>query len=114
MRQSTNQAAASKMSILCLGAQAVLDAGICITHILASSSITGVAFYHFMWISILKLLIFCILEMRLIISIYQGRFAQEMAQQGWQSLRNHLAALHARFYMGLFAVILLVDIFYDR
>jgi hypothetical protein len=53
----------------------VLDAGICITHILASSSMVGAAFYHFMWISILKLLIFCLLEMRLIISIYQGRSA---------------------------------------
>jgi hypothetical protein len=42
------------------------------------------------------------------------RYSQEIAQNGWQSLRNHLAALHARFYVGLFAAILLVDIFYDR
>ncbi|CAE7698022.1 FLY2, partial [Symbiodinium microadriaticum] len=73
MRQSTNQAAASKISILCIGSQAVLDAAVCITHILASSAMVGVAFYHFMWISILKLLIFCLMEMRLIIAIYQGR-----------------------------------------
>lgn len=42
------------------------------------------------------------------------RYSQEISQNGWQSLRNHLSALHARFYVGLFAAILLVDLFYDR
>jgi len=114
MKASSTQASATKVSILSISAQAVLDAGICISHLLASSAVAGVAFYHFIWLCLLKLLIFCILEMRLVISVYQARYAQDMAQTGWQGLRNHLATLHARFYAGLFAAILLVDFCYQR
>jgi hypothetical protein len=114
MYASSNPAAASRISILSISAMAVLDAAICILHLLLSSVVSGNAFYYFLWLSFLKLVVFCILEMRFVISIYQARYAQEMAQNGWTGLRNHLATLHARFYGALFLVILLVDWYYTR
>jgi hypothetical protein len=114
MQHSSTPAGAGKVSVLCISSQAVLDAGICIVHLLSSSSVAGVAFYLLLSISFMKLIIFCILEMRLVIGIYQSRYAQDMAVAGWQGLRNHLATLHARFYAALFAVILLVDFFFDK
>lgn len=114
MKYSSTPAAAGKISVLGISNQAVLDAGICIVHLLSSSSLTGYVFYILLGIAFLKLIIFCILEMRLVISIYQARYAQEMAAAGWQGLRNHLATLHARFYAALFGVILLVDFFFER
>jgi len=114
MYAASNQAVASRISILSISAMAVLDAAICILHLLLSSVVSGNAFYYFLWLSFLKLVVFCILEMRFVISIFQARYAQEMAQNGWTGLRNHLATLHARFYGALFLVILLVDWYYTR
>ena len=114
MIASANPAAASRVSILAISAMAVLDAAICILHLLLSSVVSGSAFYYFLWLSFLKLVVFCILEMRFVISIYQARYAQDMAENGWAGLRNHLATLHARFYGALFLVILLVDWYYTR
>lgn len=115
MKYSSTPAGAGKVSVLCISAQAVLDAGICIVHLLSSSSvINGTVFYILLAIAFMKLIIFCIMEMRLVIGIYQARYAQDMAIAGWQGLRNHLATLHARFYAALFGVILLVDFFFDK
>jgi hypothetical protein len=114
MQHSSTPAGAGKVSVLCISSQAVLDAGICIVHLLSSSSVSGTVFYLLLAIAFMKLVIFCILEMRLVIGIYQARYAQDMAVAGWQGLRNHLATLHARFYAALFAVILLVDFFFDK
>lgn len=114
MIASSNPAAAARVSILSISAMAVLDAAICILHLLLSSSVSGSSFYFFLWISFLKLIVFCILEMRFVISIYQARYSQAMTENGWAGLRNHLATLHARFYGALFLVVLLVDWYYTR
>ena len=114
MMASSNPAAASRISILSISAMAVLDAAICILHLLLSSVVSGSAFYCFLWISFMKLIVFCVLEMRFVIAIYQARHSQEIAENGWSGLRNHLASLHARFYGALFLVILLVDWYYTR
>ncbi len=114
MTYAATPATTGKISILCITSQAVLDAGICIVHLLSSSSVSGSVFYILMAISFMKLIIFCIMEMRLVIGIYQSRYAQEMAANGWQGLRNHLATLHARFYAALFLAIIMVDFFFER
>jgi hypothetical protein len=55
-----------------------------------------------MWVSVLKLLLFGIFEMRTVINIYQARFAQDLATEGWTGLRRRLATVHLRFYGALF------------
>ena len=46
--------------------QGVLDALMCVGHLLASAAIPGLFLRDFMFISILKLVTFCVFEMRLI------------------------------------------------
>ncbi len=112
IRHMEHPAAAEKVSILGISAQACLDAGICIMHLLLSSVTPGSLFYLLILISTLKLVIFCIFEMRILISIYQARFSRELSVSGSAGLRQHLATLHVRFYIALFACVILVNIFY--
>lgn len=67
-----------------------------------------------MWIAILKLVMFCVFEMRTVVMIYQARFSQELSSEGWLGLRRRLASLHLRFYMSLFVMIFLGFIFHSR
>jgi hypothetical protein len=53
--------------------QSLLDAALCIGHLLMSVAIPSIFFYYFMWIAILKIVIYSVLEMRMIIGIYRAR-----------------------------------------
>jgi hypothetical protein len=105
MKFSQTQAGAAKISIVCICYQAILDATLCVGHLLLCAGLPTVFFNHFLWIALLKLILFCILEMRIIISIYQSRYSQELAQEGMAGLRRRLATLHLRFY-GVFFLML--------
>ena len=107
MRYAQTQAIATKMSILTISGNALVDALICVSHLLLSASIPGLFFQHFMWIAVLKLFLFCVFEMRTIVSIYQARYAQELAAEGWNGLRRRLASLHLRFYAAVFVAMFL-------
>lgn len=107
LRHAQPQAVAVKVSVLCICAQALLDAMVCIGHLLLSAALPTVFFSHFMWIAVLKLLIFCVFEMRAVVAVYQARYAQEVSTQGWSGLRRRLATLHIGFYSVLFAILFL-------
>lgn len=105
MKYSQTQAGAAKISIICICYQAILDATLCVGHLLLCAGLPSVFFNYFLWIALLKLILFCILEMRIVISIYQSRYSQELAQEGMAGLRRRLATLHLRFY-GVFFLML--------
>jgi transmembrane E3 ubiquitin-protein ligase len=101
---SNTQAAAARVSLVCIGMQAVLDAVICVLHLLLCAyfqplfvALASVAFF--------KLVNFCIFEMRFLILVYQSRQPQSFFEGGWQAMRNELAVLHGRFYLALFATL---------
>lgn len=73
MKYSSTQALASRLSYLSIFAQSLLDANLCLMHLLLSFAFPSVFFASFIWISILKLLQFSVFHMRLIINIYQAR-----------------------------------------
>ncbi len=75
LRFSQNQASSSKISILGICLQALLDAIICAAHIMVSGAITSpvIFFYNVALISILKLIIFGVFEIKIMILIYQSR-----------------------------------------
>ena len=102
LRHAQNPAMATKISVVGMCAQALIDALICIGHLLLCAAIPGIFFQHFMWIAMLKLLIFCAFEMRVVVGIYHARYAQEASTLGWAGLRRRLASLHFRFYATLF------------
>jgi hypothetical protein len=70
MRYAQTQAIAARMSILSLSMNGVLDALMSVGHLMLSAAVPGLFLQHFMWISILKLMYFCVFEMRMIVAVY--------------------------------------------
>lgn len=76
-------ALAMKTSITAVLAQSLLDAVICMGHLLLGAGISNLFFANFLWISVLKLLLFSVFQMRLVINAYQARYAQELVGEGY-------------------------------
>jgi transmembrane E3 ubiquitin-protein ligase len=104
LHYSQTAAAAARVSLLCIGQQGVLDALLCIGHLLLCAVFQPL-FVAFASIAFFKLITFCIFEMRYIILIFQARQPQSYFEGGWNAMRRELAALHGRFYLTLFAVL---------
>lgn len=107
IRYSSTQAIASRMSVAGILSQSVLDAVICMGHLLLGTGVSDLFFGSFIWVSVLKLLLFSVFQMRLVISAYQARMTQEMSFEGLQGLRARLVTMHVRFY-GVVLFILIV------
>ncbi len=56
-----------------LSLQAILDAVICLIHLLFATAMPQIFFSSFIWVSIIKLLTFSVFLMKMIINIYQSR-----------------------------------------
>ncbi len=72
---SRTQAAASRVSLLCIGQQAILDALLCIVHLLLCAALQPL-FAAFASIAFFKLVIFSIFEIRYMFIIHQSRNSQ--------------------------------------
>lgn len=71
----------------------------------------SIFFGSFIWIGIIKLLLFSVFEMKMAINIYHARYAQEIANEGWRGMRQRIVNLHLRFYGVLLLVFLLATTF---
>ena len=112
LQHSSTQAAAARVSLICVSMQALMDALLCILHLLLCVVIQSL-FAAFASIAFFKLVIFCIFEMRYMVVIFQSRQDQSFFNSGWAEIRRHLAALHARFYgvlLGLIVFIYVVNV----
>ena len=94
------QSMAIRVSMTSIGWQTVLDAMMCISHILlcmvlqpASTAFAMVAFF--------KLIIFCVIEMKYLVIIMQNRSNAEGNTLNSDELRAKVAILHFRFYCAL-------------
>ena len=104
---SRTQAAASRVSLLSVGGQAILDALLCIAHLLLCAMLQPL-FAAFASIAFFKLVIFSIFEIRYMFIIHQSRNSQSATAASFNGLRRQLATLHARFYAVLFFLLFLV------
>eukprot|EP00586_Coscinodiscus_wailesii_P010005 CAMPEP_0172513466 /NCGR_PEP_ID=MMETSP1066-20121228/252708_1 /TAXON_ID=671091 /ORGANISM="Coscinodiscus wailesii, Strain CCMP2513" /LENGTH=541 /DNA_ID=CAMNT_0013293743 /DNA_START=30 /DNA_END=1655 /DNA_ORIENTATION=+ len=95
------QSAASRVSLLCVGWQAVLDAILCIGHILLCLLMQPL-FTAFASVAFFKLLIFCVIEMKYMAIIMQARNAGRGEDRTTEQLRQQVTLLHVRFYAALF------------
>jgi hypothetical protein len=93
------QSAATKVSLLCIGWQTVLDALLCMVHIYLSLSMQPL-FTAFASVAFFKLLIFCVIEMKYMAIIIQARNANNGGNT-IELLRRQIAMLHLRFYVAL-------------
>lgn len=110
LRHVQTQAAASKLSVISILGQALVDSLLCVLHLLLSNLFSGEYFYYFIPIVLLKLLMFGIFEMRMVILVYQARFGQELGAN-WGTLRQYLALIHIRFYVCLFGAMFFIFCF---
>lgn len=99
------QSAATRVSMICVGWQAVLDAMQCVGHILLCMMMQPV-FTAFAMVAFFKLLIFCVIEMKYMVIIMQARINADRNYSA-EDLRRKIASLHARFYCALFIVLIL-------
>lgn len=98
LKHSLNPASSSKISILSICSLSLLDSVICVSHLLLGASLPRVFFASFIWISLIKLILFAVFQMRIIINILRARYNQEIANSGFIEFRNRLIQLHLRFY----------------
>jgi hypothetical protein len=96
---SQAQSAATRVSLLCIGWQTVLDALLCLVHIYLSLAMQPL-FTAFASVAFFKLLIFCVIEMKYMAIIIQARNANNGGNTV-DLLRRQIAMLHLRFYVAL-------------
>ncbi len=108
IRYSNNQAIATKMSILSVCNQSLIDAIICVSHLFMSASLPKT---YLVVIFGMKLFLFCIFETKLVINIYQARNLGENDHvSAIQALRRTLATFHIRFYAVLFLIVIIISL----
>ncbi|CAB9530588.1 DSC E3 ubiquitin ligase complex subunit 1 [Seminavis robusta] len=98
------QSAATRVSLLCIGWQTVLDALLCLGHIYLSLAMQPL-FTAFASVAFFKLLIFCVIEMKYMALIIQARNSSN-GGNSTELLRRQVAMLHLRFYVALFGAFL--------
>ena len=95
-----HQSSVSRVSLVCIGWQAVLDALLCLGHIYLSLAMQPL-FTAFASVAFFKLLIFCVIEMKYMAIIIQARNNANGGRTTTELLRRQVAMLHLRFYVAL-------------
>lgn len=103
---SQAQATATRVSLLCIGWQTVIDAIMCLAHIYLSLAVQPL-FTTFASVAFFKLLIFCVIEMKYMAIIVQARTSSN-GGISVDALRHQVAMLHLRFYGSLMVAFLLL------
>ncbi|KAL7562857.1 hypothetical protein ACA910_002473 [Epithemia clementina (nom. ined.)] len=103
---SQTQSAATRVSMICIGWQTVLDALICLGHIYLCLAMQPL-FTAFASVAFFKCLIFCVIEMKYMAIIIQARNSANGGQPT-DVLRRQVAILHLRFYLALLVIFLLL------
>ena len=110
IKYAENQAIATKMSILSICNQSLIDAIICVSQLFLSASLPKT---YIVVVFGLKLFLFSIFETKLVISIYQARSLGESdSLTSVQDLRRTLATFHLRFYAVLFLIVIVISLFH--
>jgi hypothetical protein len=97
---------ASRVSMLTIGWQCILDAIWCMAHILFCLVMQPL-FTAFASVAVFKLLIFCVIEMKYLQIIEQARMASAGQHVTAERMRRQAAIIQCWFYVGLISVITL-------
>ncbi|KDO17998.1 hypothetical protein SPRG_16480 [Saprolegnia parasitica CBS 223.65] len=106
LQLSSTQAMAAKVSLLTVGAQAIVDSYLCLAH-LTVGIVAQQIFTLFATVSFFELIIFSIFEMRYLLVIWKARRPQNFTQ-GWLLMRRELTTLYSRFYISLLTGLCLI------
>ena len=105
LQQTDTPSSVSKISLVTIGWQAILDAYVCLAH-LTTGIIAQSLFTAFATVAILKLVLFSVFEMRYLLLIWKARHPEEFAT-GWLPMRRQLTILYVSYVcvcmgMGMF------------
>jgi hypothetical protein len=103
---SNSRSSAVKVSMLTIGAQAIMDSYLCLMH-LTTGIVVEALFNAFATAAFFKFMIFSIFEMRYLLIIWKARRPQGF-QEGWNAMRRELSMLYSRFYGCLLAGIVVI------
>lgn len=110
MEATNTQSAIAKVSLLTIGAQAVMDSYLCLIHLTAGIVIESV-FNPYATASFFKFVLFSIFEMRYLLLIFKARNPETFAA-GWRAVRRKLGQLYIRFYTVIFTGFVVVYYFH--
>lgn len=113
MIYSQAQSAAVRVSLITVGWQTVLDAILCIEHIFLCLVLQPVS-TAFAMVAFLKLLIFCVIEMKYMVMIMQARLNAAGINLAAADLRRRVTALHFRFYIILMTLMVILWHFREK
>lgn len=99
LRAAMSQSSASRMSLITIGGMAQIDAYLCLLHLLGGVLVDSM-FNAFATAAFAKLMLFSVLEMRLLLTIWKARRAQAFSESA-AAMRRELGILYARFYCAL-------------
>lgn len=94
---SGTQAGMAKVSLTCMGFQAVLDSYQCLMHLTAGIVVENL-FHSFSIAAFFQFIMFSIFEMRVLLQIWKAR--RPNTEQNWLEIRRDLSILYSRFYGG--------------
>ncbi|XP_077244352.1 transmembrane E3 ubiquitin-protein ligase FLY2-like [Tasmannia lanceolata] len=106
MEHSNTQSGASKISILMIGQQAIMDAYLCLVHLTAGILVESL-FNAFATAAFFKFVVFSIFEMRYLLAIWKAGRPMSTGE-GWETMRRELSVLYSRFYGILLGGILVM------
>ena len=94
---SATQSGMAKISLACVGMQAVLDSYQCLMH-LTAGIIVETLFHSFSTAAFFQFTLFSVFEMRVLLQIWKSR--RPNTEQTWLEIRRDLSSLYSRFYGG--------------
>jgi hypothetical protein len=96
MRYTEEGPSVAKLSIVCIATQALMDAYNSFLHLSLSAS-SRYMFNTFAIISLFKFVLFALLEVRYLLTIWRHR-RRDVFLQGWDAVRRELSRVYSRFY----------------
>ncbi|KAJ4801328.1 RING/U-box superfamily protein [Rhynchospora pubera] len=96
MEHSNSQFGASKVSLIMIGQQAIMDAYLCLLH-LAAGVVVESLFNAFATAAFFKFVVFSIFEMRYFLAIWKAT-RPASSSENWEVMRRELSVLYSRFY----------------
>jgi len=109
MDYTGTQTGASRISIYSIGMQTLLDAYLCLLHLIAGVLIEQI-FNAFATAAFFQFVTFSLFEMRYLLIILKARRPQAFAE-GWASLRREFSLFYLKFYTCLFGGIMILYYF---
>lgn len=106
MESTNTQASAAKISMLSVGMQAIMDAYMCLMH-LVFGVVVQALFNAFATASFFYFVIFSVFEMRYLLMIWKAR-NWRVNNTGWDTVRRELSLLYSRFYAALLIGVLAI------